>query len=174
VSLPGVGHSVPDRDKVGEMIMSGVRAHHPDRIVWAQSDDVLTHSYWIEAPQPSSSGWVEASVRDNTITLKLEHQDEVALWLDTPLVNWALPVTVEVNGVRRDGIKLFTQAGNLLCQPRAAWRPPARGTGTDRSPIATLIACRELADRRSRKPIPSGMIAGQRGLHAAPVWPRPR
>jgi hypothetical protein len=74
--------------------------------VWAQSDDVLTHFYWIEAPRPNSSGRVEATVRDNTITLKLEHQDEVVLWLDSPLVNLARPVTVEVNGVRRDGIKL--------------------------------------------------------------------
>jgi hypothetical protein len=88
------------------MLKSGARAHHPDRIVWAQSDDVLTHFYWIEALHPNSSGRVEASVRDNTIALKLEHQDEVALWLDTSLVNLAVPVTVEVNGVRHDGIKL--------------------------------------------------------------------
>ena len=58
------------------------RAPQPDRIVWAQSDDVLKHFYWLEAPQPDPSGRIEASVRDNTITLKTEHQDEVAFWLD--------------------------------------------------------------------------------------------
>jgi len=105
VVLKEVGHSVPDRDKVGEMLKSGVRSAHPDRIVWAQSDEVLKHFYWIEAPRPNPSGRIEASVRDNTIALKAEHQDEVALWLDAPLVNLARPVVVEMDGVRREVIK---------------------------------------------------------------------
>ena len=105
VLLKDVGHSVPDRDKVGEMLKSGPRSAHPDRIVWSQSDDVLKHFYWIEAPRPDSSGRIEASVRDNTITLKADHQDEVALWLDAPLVNLARPVVVEVEGGHREVIK---------------------------------------------------------------------
>ncbi len=82
------------------------RAHpRPDRLVWAMSDDVLKHFYWLEAPHPDPSGRIEASVRDNTITLKAEHQDEVALWLDAPLVNLARPVTIEPDGGRRQVIK---------------------------------------------------------------------
>ena len=38
-------------------------------------------------------------MHDNTITLKTEHQDEVALWLDAPLVDLAKPVVV----TRADG-----------------------------------------------------------------------
>ena len=105
VAATSVGHSVPDRDKVGEMLKSGPRSAHPDRIVWSQSDDVLKHFYWIEAPRPDPSGRIEASVRDNTITLKADHQDEVALWLDAPLVNLARPVIVEVEGGHREVIK---------------------------------------------------------------------
>ena len=45
-------------------------------------------------------------MRDNTITLKLENQDEVALWLDTPLVNFARPVTIELDGGRREEIRV--------------------------------------------------------------------
>jgi predicted peptidase len=33
VLLKDVGHSVPDRDKVGEMLASSPRSAHPDRIV---------------------------------------------------------------------------------------------------------------------------------------------
>src|SRR5208282_373659 len=73
VVLKDIGHSVPDRDKVGEMLKSGPRSAYPDRIVWAQSDEVLTHFYWIEAPRPSPSGRIEASVHDNTIALTAEH-----------------------------------------------------------------------------------------------------
>jgi transglutaminase-like putative cysteine protease/poly(3-hydroxybutyrate) depolymerase len=106
VSLPGVGHSVPDRDEVAKMLKSGGRAHQPDRIVWAQSDDVLNHFYWIEAARPNPSGRIEAAVRDNAITLKLQNQDEVALWLDAPLVNLAHPVTIELDGGRREEIPI--------------------------------------------------------------------
>jgi poly(3-hydroxybutyrate) depolymerase len=105
VLLKDVGHSVPDRDKVGEMLTAAVRSPHPDRVVWAQSDEVLKHFYWIEAPRPSSSGRIEASLRDNTVTLKTEHQDEVALWLDAPLVNLARPLVVEIDGGRRQAIE---------------------------------------------------------------------
>jgi poly(3-hydroxybutyrate) depolymerase len=104
VLLKDIGHSVPDRDKVAEMLKS-VRSTHPDKIVWSQSDDVLKHFYWIEAPKPDPAGRIEASVHDNTITLTADHQDEVAFWLDAPLVNLARPVIVEVEGGRREVIK---------------------------------------------------------------------
>jgi hypothetical protein len=91
---PGVGHQVPDLDKLAEMLKAGGRKPHPTRIVWAQSDDVLKHFYWIQAPHPSSDGRIEASLKDNEITLKVEHQDEVVVWLDAPLVDLARPVNV--------------------------------------------------------------------------------
>jgi hypothetical protein len=90
---PGVGHQVPDLDKLAEMFKAG-RKPYPARIVWAQSDDVLHHCYWIEAPHPAESGRIEAAVKENTITLKAEHQDEVVLWLDSALVNLARPIIV--------------------------------------------------------------------------------
>ena len=92
---PGVGHQVPDLDKLADMLKGSERKPYPSRIVWAQSDDVLKHFYWIEASHPTDSGRIDATVKDNTITLKAEHQDEVALWLNTPLVNLASPVTVK-------------------------------------------------------------------------------
>ncbi len=103
--LKGVGHSVPDRDMVAAMLKSGSRTPHPDKIVWSMSDDVLKHFYWIEAPHPDPAGRIEASLRDNTITLKADHQDELALWLDAPLVNLARPVTLEIDGGHRQVIK---------------------------------------------------------------------
>jgi hypothetical protein len=89
-----VGHQVPDHDKLAEMLKAGWRKPRPERIVWAQSDNVLKHFYWVEARHPSPEGRIEAVVKDNTITLKAEHQDEVALWLDAPLVNLGRPVTI--------------------------------------------------------------------------------
>jgi hypothetical protein len=90
----GVGHQVPDLDKLAEMFKAGPRKPWPSRLVWAQSDNVLRHFYWVEATHPTDSGRIEASVKDNAISLKTEHLDEVVLWLDTPLVDLARPVTV--------------------------------------------------------------------------------
>jgi transglutaminase-like putative cysteine protease/poly(3-hydroxybutyrate) depolymerase len=98
--LPGVGHSVPDRDMVGRMLKEGGRNPWPERVVWAMSDDVLSHFYWLEAPHPDPSGRIEASVHDNAIALKTERQDEVAVWLDSALVDLARPVVVDRDGKR--------------------------------------------------------------------------
>jgi poly(3-hydroxybutyrate) depolymerase len=96
--LPGVGHSVPDRDMVARMLKEGVRSPWPGHVVWAMSDDVLNHFYWLEARRPDPKGRIQAAARDNTITLKTEHQDEITLWLDSALVDLARPVIVERNG----------------------------------------------------------------------------
>ena len=98
--LPGVGHSVPDRDMVARMLRESPRSPWPDRVVWAMSDDVLKHFYWLEATHPSPNGRIEATAHDNTIALKTEHQGEVSLWLDPALVDPARPVVVERDGKR--------------------------------------------------------------------------
>ena len=37
-------------------------------------------------------------MKDNTITLKTEHLDEVVLWLDAPLVDLSSPIVVTLSG----------------------------------------------------------------------------
>ena len=96
--LPDVGHSVPDRDKVAELLVAGSRDPKPDRLIWVQSDDVVQHHYWLEAPEPAEGGRIEATAEGNTIRLRSENQNRVALWLDAPLIDLTKPVTIEVEG----------------------------------------------------------------------------
>ncbi len=93
----GVGHSVPDRDKVAEML-TAQRNTRPDLLIWYQTDNVLKHFYWVETPNPTDSGRVEVSVRDNTIKLATEKVGAVAFWLDGPLVDLSKPVTISREG----------------------------------------------------------------------------
>ncbi|MCW3054898.1 MAG: hypothetical protein JWN14_4068 [Chthonomonadales bacterium] len=93
----GVGHLVPDHDKLAEML-NDVRAPHPDFVIWTQSDNVLKRSYWLEAPVPIDQGHIEAKIVGNTISLKAQKQTRVALWLDEKLINLKKPVTVSVEG----------------------------------------------------------------------------
>jgi hypothetical protein len=106
VGCPGrvVARSCPGA-QVAETLKSGAWNPKPDRLIWVMSDEILRHFYWLEALLPSSSGRIEGSVRDNTITLKAEHLDEVALWLDSSLVNLDRPITIEMDGGRRQAIK---------------------------------------------------------------------
>jgi hypothetical protein len=123
---PGVGHQVPDLDKLGEMLKAGRRQPRPARIVWSQSDSVLKHSYWVETPRPSSVGRIEASVNDNTITLTTEHQNEVVLWLDAPLVDLARPIVVTtadgktVTVTNRPNVETFCSSLEQRADPRLA------------------------------------------------------
>jgi poly(3-hydroxybutyrate) depolymerase len=129
--LAGVGHSVPDGDMVGRMLKEGVRSPWPNRVVWAMSDDVLKHFYWLEATKPESGGRIEAVEHENTIALKAEKQDEVILWLDSALVDLARPVVVERDGKRakftpRPSPETFCEGLERRGDPRLA--APARIT----------------------------------------------
>ena len=93
----GVGHLVPDHDKLAEMLKY-TRNAWPKSIVWAQSDSVLKRNYWVEADKPINGGRIEATVNGNTITLKTVKQNGIALWLDPALVDFKKPVIVDVDG----------------------------------------------------------------------------
>lgn len=128
--LPGVGHSVPDRDMLARMLKE-VRNPWPDHVVWAMSDDVLKHFYWLEADRPTGDGKIEAIVRDNTITLKTQHQGEIALWLDPALVDLSRAVVVERDGRRetvtpRPSVETYCEGLDRRGDPRLA--APARIT----------------------------------------------
>lgn len=95
---PGVGHSVPDRDKLVELLGGPPRDPWPKTVVWTQSDDVLTRSYWLESPRPADGAKLVARVDGQTISLTASKQEAVALWLDTPLIDLTRPVTIDVEG----------------------------------------------------------------------------
>jgi hypothetical protein len=99
-----VGHSVPDRNKVAELIRSAPRNARPREVVWVQSDDVVRHFYWLEAPEPADRGRIEASAADTMVTIKSQGQRKLAIWLDSALVDLTKPVTVDVGAGKRHSI----------------------------------------------------------------------
>lgn len=118
----GVGHLVPDHDELAEMLKTK-RDAHPTFVVWTESDTVLKRSYWVEAPAPVKDGHIEAKIVGNTIAVKAQKQDTIALWLDDDLVDLKKPVTVEVEGGPK---QVFRLKPNLetYCQGLAATADP--------------------------------------------------
>jgi hypothetical protein len=96
--ITGAGHSVPDHDELATMLKSSERDAWPKFVLWVQSDTVLKRFYWVEALSPVKMGEIKAKVEGNTITLEAKQQDNVALWLDSSLVDLKKPVTVDVVG----------------------------------------------------------------------------
>lgn len=102
----GIGHLVPDHDELATLLKSPKRNAWPKCVLWVQSDNVLKRFYWLEAIHPINQGRIEAQVEGNTITLKAEKQDSVALWLDTNLVDLNKPVDVVVMGGKKQVFKV--------------------------------------------------------------------
>ncbi|GMV88276.1 MAG: hypothetical protein AMXMBFR81_12070 [Chthonomonas sp.] len=96
--LPGVGHSVPDRDKVAELIKFRRNAS-PEKLVWSQSDSVVRHHYWLESGRPAEDGLIVAEIRGNKVTIsKAERQAELTLWLQPDRLDLARPIEVVAPG----------------------------------------------------------------------------
>ncbi|QEH33537.1 Transglutaminase-like superfamily protein [Aquisphaera giovannonii] len=96
---PDVGHSVPDRDKVAELLRAPARDAWPDRVVWVQSDDVIKRFYWLDSPEPADGTRIEAVVKHNAIEITSSRATPLFVWLDAPLVDLNKAVSVRLNGV---------------------------------------------------------------------------
>ena len=154
---PGVGHSVPDRDKLAEMLKDSRRDPWPKRLIWVQSDNVLKHFYWIEATQPREGGRIEASVEGNTISLSAEKQEELALWLDPAIVDLTKPVTITIAGGKtetflpRPDLETYCQGLDERGDPRLSspsritlsLAPKAQSTTLSRLPRENLLVYRD-------------------------------
>ena len=144
---PGVGHSVPDRDMVAEMLESvpalPIRPASSGRCPTTS----LQHFYWLEAPHPDPSGRIEASVQDNTITLKAEHQVELAALARRPA---GRPLPAGGRRARRPpgDIHAPSQPGDVLRRTRASRRSTTRHAVEDRVGAATVTVDPGLGWRR--------------------------
>ncbi|WP_165222304.1 transglutaminase domain-containing protein [Aquisphaera insulae] len=93
----GVGHSVPDRDKVAELLKAPPRDARPDRMVWVQSDSVIRRFYWLESPEPKDGTRIEATAKGNAIDIHTSRPTPLFVWLDRPTPDAGKPVTVRLN-----------------------------------------------------------------------------
>ncbi|MFO0909176.1 MAG: hypothetical protein U0794_12640 [Isosphaeraceae bacterium] len=125
---PGVGHSVPDRDKLAEMLKSGDRDPWPTKVVWVTSDTVLRQNYWVEMPEPVDGARIvaEANPQTNAIRVEARGPKSLVLWLDRPLVDLGRPVTVTVKDgetkvvTPRPSLETYCQSLERRGDPRLA------------------------------------------------------
>jgi pimeloyl-ACP methyl ester carboxylesterase len=94
---PGFGHrGLPDRDEIA-LMYPAVRNPAPRVLTWEMTDGVIRYFYWLHVPHPGKGQQIEAACRDNRVTVTTTNVAAASILLDSRLVDWRLPVTVEVN-----------------------------------------------------------------------------
>ncbi|MCA0361150.1 MAG: hypothetical protein LCH41_08855 [Armatimonadetes bacterium] len=99
--LPGVGHSVPDRDKVRDL-RAFTRDVTPDKFVWAQTDATLQGFYWLHDPSPKDGEMIAARVESAAsgstfIISSAAAQNDLVLLPQLSQVTQGKPVTIRVS-----------------------------------------------------------------------------
>ena len=97
--IPGNGHGgLPDRDKIVQMYPF-TRNPVPRELSWLMTDKVITDFYWLHVPAPAKKQQIDAVCRDNHLTVTTTtNVTTFTILLDSRLVNFREPVTVELNG----------------------------------------------------------------------------
>ena len=97
--IPDNPHTgLPDRDKVAEMYPA-VRNPVPRELTWLMTDDVIHDFFWLHAPAPGGGKEIDATCRDNRLTVSIKNDiTSASILLDSRLIDFNRPVAVEFNG----------------------------------------------------------------------------
>ncbi len=94
----GQPHSgLPDRDKIKDMY-AAVRNPVPRELTWEMTDRVIDDFYWLHVPKPASGQEIVALCRDNRVIVAAWNVASASVFLDSRLIDFGQPVTLEVNG----------------------------------------------------------------------------
>src|SRR5438093_7626737 len=99
--IMGNGHTgLPDRDKIADMYPA-VRNPAPRELTWLMTAPVIQNHFRLHASKPSKNQKIDAVCRDNRITVATTtNVTSVSLLLDSRLIDFKKPVTLEVNSKR--------------------------------------------------------------------------
>jgi pimeloyl-ACP methyl ester carboxylesterase len=110
----GFGHGgLPDREKIKEMYPA-VRNAVPRELTWQMTDGVIQNFFWLQVPKPAKGQEIEAICRGNRVTVNTTNVAAASLLLDSRLIDFQRPVTIEFNG--RTSTHKLQPSLLLLCQ----------------------------------------------------------
>jgi hypothetical protein len=97
--IPGNGHTgLPDRDEILEMYPA-VRNPVPRELTWLMTDKVIKVFFWLRDDAPGKEQEIDANCLDNRLVISTSpNVTSAAVLLDSRLIDFQKPVTVELNG----------------------------------------------------------------------------
>jgi predicted esterase len=113
--IPRHGHTgLPDRDILKEMYPA-TRNPAPRELTWLMTDKVIHDFYWLHVPEPGKGQEIDASCQDNRIVITTTTNVTAAsILLDSRLIDYRRPVTLEVNG--RTNVQRLLPSLTTLCR----------------------------------------------------------
>jgi len=88
---------LPDREKIAEMYPA-VRNPVPRELTWPLTDRVIQDFFWLHVPDPDRGLELDATCRDNRITVQATTNLTGSILLDSRLVDFSKPIWLELNG----------------------------------------------------------------------------
>jgi pimeloyl-ACP methyl ester carboxylesterase len=111
---PGVEHpNLADHDKTREMYPA-VRNPVPRDLKWLMTDNMITNFFWLHSDSPGKEQEIDAICRDNELTVTTTNVTNATVLLDSRLINFQQPVTLELNGMRYT--QTFQPSLRVLCE----------------------------------------------------------
>jgi pimeloyl-ACP methyl ester carboxylesterase len=86
-----------DHDKIKEMYPA-VRNPVPRELTWLMTDNVITDFFWLHTDAPGKEKEIDATCRANHLTVTTTNVDSATILLDSRLVDFQKPLTLELNG----------------------------------------------------------------------------
>ena len=98
LSYPSAGHGAPGEAECVQWVAPFVRDPAPAKVVWEPSRPFHRNFYWLRADRPRMFTRLEASVADNTVTLRATNLNGgFSVWMDPRRVDLTKPVTILVD-----------------------------------------------------------------------------
>lgn len=115
--IPNTEHGrLQDHDKLVEMLPV-TRNPVPRELTWLMTDKVITDFYWLRSDTPDKTREINATCRDNKITVTTANGPATTVYLDSRLIDFSKPVHFEVNG-QKSQLRL-TPSLRTLCETLA-------------------------------------------------------
>jgi pimeloyl-ACP methyl ester carboxylesterase len=124
--VEGNGHTgLPDRDLIKDMYPA-VRNPVPRELTWLMTDKVITDFFWLRTDAPGKQKEIDAICCDNHLTVMTTNVDSATVLLDSRLVDFQKPVTVEVNGKTttqkiQPSLRTLCETMQCRCDPELAF-----------------------------------------------------
>jgi predicted esterase len=112
--VPNNGHGgLPDRDKLKEMLPHR-RESMPKHLTWDLTDNVLDSFFWLSVAKPGAGQSIDAKLDGNAVTITTTKVEAFNLELDSRLVRYDRPLTITLNGQKRE--VALTPTLRTLCE----------------------------------------------------------
>jgi pimeloyl-ACP methyl ester carboxylesterase len=110
----GYQHSgLPDRDKIKDLYPA-IRNPMPRELSWALTNKEVDSLNWLHVPEPAAGMEIDATCRNNALSIKSQKISELHVLLDERLVDFEKPLAIDVNG--RTSTEHLTASLRTLCE----------------------------------------------------------